>query len=81
MTDKQQPTSPPPIEQISEFRNSTRRAGEAAPPRAAQFGKGARNLDEIREATEARRRQSASWTNRDIGPRTGNHDFNNSKKD
>ena len=47
------PASPPPIEQVGEYRNSTRRAGEAAPPRASEFGKGATNSEQIREATEA----------------------------
>ena len=73
-TDKR-PNSPPPIEAVSEYKNSTRRAGEAAPPRAAQFGKGATNINEIREATEARRQQSRSCSTRDIGPRSsGNRD-------
>jgi hypothetical protein len=66
-TDKK-PTSPSPIEAVSEYKNSTRRAGEAAPPRAAQFNKGATNIGQIREATEARRQQSNSWATRDVGP-------------
>jgi hypothetical protein len=60
----------PKVEQVSEYRNSTRRAGEAAPPRAAEFGKGATNINEIREAAEARRKQSESWRYRDVGKRT-----------
>jgi hypothetical protein len=68
-TDKR-PSSPPPIEQVSEYKNSTRRPGEAAPPRAAEFGKGATSIEQVREATEARRRQSASWVNRNTGPHT-----------
>jgi hypothetical protein len=54
----------PKIEQVSEYRNTTRRGSEPAPPRAAEFGKGATSIEQIREATEARREQSASWTNR-----------------
>lgn len=67
--------NPPKIEQVSEYRNSTRRAGEAAPPDAAKALKGTQTIEGIREAAEARRQQSRSWSTRDIGPRTsGNKD-------
>jgi hypothetical protein len=55
----------PQIEQVSEFRNTTRRGSEPAPPRASEFAKGARTVAEIHEAAEARREQSKSWANRD----------------
>jgi hypothetical protein len=69
-TDKN-PTSPPPIEQVSEYRNTTRTGSQPPPPAGAQFGKGMRTIQEIEEATSARRKQSASWSNRDTGPRSG----------
>jgi hypothetical protein len=47
------------------------RASEYLPQRhrAAEFGKGARNVAEIREATEARRANSAAWANKPTEPR------------
>jgi hypothetical protein len=70
--------APPRVEQVSEFRHTTNRGSEPQPPRAAQFGKGATNIEQIRDATEARRQQSASWSTRDVGPQTyANH---NSKR-
>jgi hypothetical protein len=63
-------TNPPNIEQVSEFRRTTNRAGQPQPPKAAEFGKGATDMQQIREATEARRQQSESWRNRDTGPTT-----------
>jgi hypothetical protein len=66
-------TNAPNIEQVSEFRRTMNRGSEPAPPRAAEFGKGATSIEQIREATEARRQQSALWTNRDKGPVTPGH--------
>ena len=51
----------PRIEQVCEFRNTTRRDTEPVAPQAAQFGKGASNVNEIAEAAAARRQQSNSW--------------------
>jgi len=45
----------PRIEQVSEYRNSTRRGSEPAPPKAARFGVGASSAQEIAEASAARR--------------------------
>ena len=71
MSDLSKPnTNPPNIEQVSEFRRTTNRGSQPAPPRAAEFGKGATNIEQIREATEARRKQSASWSTRDTGRTT-----------
>jgi hypothetical protein len=73
-TDKE-PKSPPPIEQRGEYRNTTRRGSEPAPPAAATALKGTQTIEGIREAAEARRRQSASWSDRDVGPQSqANHD-------
>lgn len=63
--------SEPKIEAYSENRNTTRRGTEPAPPEAAKALRGTQTIEGIREATEARRKQSASWTNRDTGPRSG----------
>ena len=57
------------IEQVSEYRNSTRRGSEPAPPKAARFGVGASSAQEIAEASAARRQQSNSWSNRFTGNR------------
>jgi hypothetical protein len=73
-TDKK-PTSPPPIEQYSEYRNTTRRGSEPAPPDAAKALRGTTTLEGIKQATEARRQQSRSWSTRDVGPQSqANHD-------
>jgi hypothetical protein len=62
--------NPPNIEQVSEYRRTTNQGSQPQPPRAAQYGKGASGIEQIREATEARRKQSASWSTRDVGPQT-----------
>ena len=62
-------TDKPNVEQVSEFRNTTRRGSEPAPPKAARFGVGASNVNEIAEAATARRQQSNSWSNRFTGNR------------
>jgi hypothetical protein len=59
-TDKR-PSSPPPIERVGPYKHGTA-------PRAAEFGKGARNIQEIREATEARRANSAQWSRKPTEP-------------
>ena len=52
----------PQVEQVNTYRNNTA-------PRAAEFGKGARTVAEIHEATEARRANSAQWSRKPTGPR------------
>ena len=65
----------PKIEQYSEYRNTTRKGNEPAPPAAAKALKGTNTIEGIREAAEARRQQSRSWSTRDVGPRSsGNRD-------
>lgn len=65
----------PKIEQYSEYRNTTRKGSEPAPPDAAKALRGTNTIAGIREAAEARRAQSASWSTRDVGPRSpGNRD-------
>ena len=61
--------NPPKIEQYFEYRNTTRRGSEPAPPDAAKALRGTNTIEEIREATEARRAQSASWAKRPTTPR------------
>ena len=68
-TDKE-PKNPPPIQQRGEYRVTTRQGSQPAPPAAAAALKGTQTIEGIREAAEARRRQSASWSTRDIGPRS-----------
>ena len=66
-TDKR-PTGPAKVEQVGPYKDNSA-------PKAARFGIGASNLNEIREATEARRRHSAEISSRPIGPReSGNRD-------
>lgn len=73
-TDKK-PTSPPPIEQRGEYRVTTRRGTEPAPPDAATALKGTTTREGIEQAAAARRQQSRSWSTRDTGPRSsGNRD-------
>jgi hypothetical protein len=60
--------APPKIEQFGEFKNTTRRGDEPRPPDAARALRGTQTIEGIREAAEARRRQSASWATRDVGP-------------
>lgn len=55
----------PKVEQVGPYRSD--RDG-IAPPRAAQFGKGARDLAEIKQATDARRAHNEALSNRPIGP-------------
>jgi hypothetical protein len=76
MSDASKPNlNEPKIEQYSEYRNTTRRGSEPAPPDAAKALKGTTTIEGIREAAEARRQQSRSWADRDIGPRSsGNRD-------
>ena len=58
----------PPIESVAGYKT-----GQA--PAAPKFGQGARNIAEIAEATEARRRHNEALSKRDIGPRSsGTHD-------
>jgi hypothetical protein len=65
----------PKIEQVSEYRNTTRRGSEPAPPKAARFGVGASNIKDITDACAARRQQSSSLSTRDVGPQSqANHD-------
>jgi hypothetical protein len=52
----------PPIESVAGY------AKDKAPS-AAAFSKGATNINEIREATEMRRRHSVEISGRPIGPR------------
>jgi hypothetical protein len=67
--------NPVNVEQVSEYRRTTNRGTEPQPPRAAQFRKGASNIEQIREATDARRRQSNS-SDRYTGPRSpANRDY------
>jgi hypothetical protein len=54
--------SKPPIESVAGYK-----AGKE--PAAAAFGRGAKNVAEIREATEARREHSRQLTNKPTGPR------------
>jgi hypothetical protein len=62
------PEGPAKVEQVNTYRNGTA-------PRAAEFGKGARNLAEIQQATDARRENSAQWSRKSTGPRpTANRD-------
>lgn len=71
MSDLSKPNlNPPKIEQVSEYRNTTRTGSQPPPPKGAQYGKGMRSIQEIEEATSARRRQSASWATRDTGQKT-----------
>jgi hypothetical protein len=58
----------PPIEQISEFRNTTRQGSQPLPPDAATALKGTTTREGIEQAAEARRQQSRSWSERDVGP-------------
>ena len=60
----------PKIEAYSEYRNTTRRGSEPAPPEAAKALRGTTTIEGIREAAEARRQQSASWSTRDTGQTT-----------
>jgi hypothetical protein len=60
---EKKPEGPAKVEHVSTYKNGTA-------PRAAEFGKGARNIEEIRQATEARRQNSAQWSNKSTGPRT-----------
>jgi hypothetical protein len=56
------------IEKVSEYSDNKA-------PAASKFGVGATNINQIKEATDARRRHSDDLTSRPIGPRTsGNHD-------
>jgi hypothetical protein len=63
-------TSPPNVEQVSEYRRTTNRGSQPQPPAAATALKGTTTRQGIEEAASARRQQSASWTNRDTGPTT-----------
>jgi hypothetical protein len=76
MTDASKPNlETPKIEQVSEYRNTTRRGSEPAPPDAAKALKGTTTREGIEQAAEARRQQSRSWADRDVGPRSsGNRD-------
>jgi hypothetical protein len=59
---EKKPTGPAKVEQVGPYRNNTA-------PQAARFGKGATNINEIREATEACRRHNEALSGRYIGPR------------
>ena len=52
----------PPIESVAGYKQGQN-------PAAATCSRGARNVAEIREATEARRQHSRDLTNRPTGPR------------
>jgi hypothetical protein len=60
------PEGPAKIEQIGPYKDNSA-------PKAARFGIGASNINEIKEATDARRRNSAEITNRSGGPRSSGH--------
>jgi hypothetical protein len=69
MSDASKPNlETPKIEQVSEYRDSTRTGSQPPPPDAARALKGTQTIEGIREATEARRQQSNSWSTRDVGP-------------
>jgi hypothetical protein len=57
------PTGPAKVESVAGYRTDKA-------PDAAKFGVGASNINQIREATEARRRHSAEISSRPIGPRS-----------
>jgi hypothetical protein len=67
-SDRKEPPKPP-VESVAGYK-------QGQSPRAARFGQGgARNIAEIAEATEARRRHNEALSKRDIGPRSsGNRD-------
>jgi hypothetical protein len=67
------PEGPAKVEQVGPYRNNTA-------PRAAKFGQGARSLEEIQQATNARRAHNEALTSSQIGPRTsGHHDSGGGK--
>ena len=63
-----EPKAPPPIEQRGEYRVSTRQGSQPLPPDAATALKGTQTREGIEQAAEARRQQSRSWSERDVGP-------------
>ena len=66
-TDKT-PSSKPPIERVGPYRQGTQ-------PAAAEFNRGAQTIEQIRQATEARRAHNESLSSRPLGPRSrGNRD-------
>jgi hypothetical protein len=56
------PEGPAKVEQVNTYRNNTA-------PRAAEFGKGARDLAEIKQATDARRAHNEALSRGYTGPR------------
>jgi hypothetical protein len=69
MSDLSKPNlNPPVVEQRGEYRVTTNQGRQPQPPAAATALKGTQTIEGIREAAEARRRQSASWATRDVGP-------------
>jgi hypothetical protein len=56
----------PPIESVAGYRKDKA-------PDAARFSKGASNINEIKQAADARRAHSAEITNRSGGPRSSGH--------
>jgi hypothetical protein len=60
-SDRKEPPKPP-MESVAGYKS-----GQA--PRAARFGQGARNLEEIKQATEMRRRHNESLSSDRTGPR------------
>lgn len=53
----------PPVESVAGYKT-----GKS--PAAAEFAKGASNLAEIKQATDARRAHNEALSNRSVGPRT-----------
>jgi hypothetical protein len=71
MSDLSKPNlNPPVVEQRGEYRVTTRQGSQPAPPDAARALKGTQTLQGIQDACDARRKQSASWSTRDTGPKT-----------